>query len=518
MRPLLLLLFACPALAQPADLVIRGGEAVTLDPSRPRAKEVAIRGDRIVAVGEPKEIAQLMGPKTQVLEMAGGLVVPGLVDAHAHLVGLGISLARVDLRHCESAQACAERAARGSGAWVLGRGWDQNKFPDKAFPTRAVLDRALGDRPAWLTRIDGHAGWANGAALERAGITAKTPDPSGGRILRDAKGEPTGVLVDAAMSLMDGALPKPTVGELEAAILRAQDVALSVGLTGVHDMGISYEATEVYERLAREGKLKLRVRAYLDPRAALATVVSDATKHLPDARFVKMGVKLFSDGALGSRGAALIDPYSDDPKNRGLTVTDVDAITRYAKAARARGYQVTVHAIGDRGNRNVIEAYELAGVSPDDRFRIEHAQVVALDDIPRFVKLGVIASMQPTHATSDMPWAEARIGKERAKGAYAWRRMLEARVPLAFGSDFPVEEPSPVGGLRAAVERGGWTLDQKLTWEEALRAFTTGAAYAVFEENARGQIKKGQLADLTVLTAPLGKARATIIGGQVVWK
>jgi hypothetical protein len=499
------------------DLVLRGGEVVTLDPARPRAKEVAIRGDRIVAVGEPQEIAPLVGPKTRIVEMGGGLVVPGLVDAHAHLVGLGVSLARVDLRNCESAQACAERAAKGSGAWVLGRGWDQNRFPDKAFPTRAALDRALGDRPAWLTRIDGHAGWANSLALERAGVTAKTPDPPGGRILRDAKGEPTGVLVDAAMSLMDGALPKPAAADIEAAILRAQDVALSVGLTGVHDMGISRDASAIYERLAREGKLKLRVRAYLEMAAAQPTFTGRRMPHAPEARYAVMGVKLFADGALGSRGAALLEPYSDDPKNHGLTITSADTMRELAALARRQGWQITVHAIGDRGNRDVLSAYEAAGVTPAHRFRVEHAQVVSLDDIPRFAKMGVVASMQPTHATSDMPWAEARIGKERAKGAYAWRRMLQARVPLAFGSDFPVEEPSPIGGLRAAVERGGWTLDQKLGWEEALHAFTTGSAYAVFEENARGQIKKGQLADLTVLTAPLGKVRATIIGGQVVY-
>ncbi len=505
----------------PADLVLRDGDVLTQDPAHPHARAVAVRGGAIVAIDD---VDKLVGPKTRVVELHGRAVVPALTDAHAHLVGLGLARTQVDLRGCSSADDCARRVAAARpnrGAWTLGRGWDQNRFSDGKFPTHAALDKIA--TPVWLERVDGHAGWANTAALQKAGVTRETKDPPGGKIVRDDKGEPTGVFVDNAMSLVDRAVPPPSRAELEAAILRAQELVAAEGLTEVHEMGIGSAVAAVYRALADAGRLRVRVYAMGAQDEAERWLAHPPPPSPPGALFTMRGIKLYADGALGSRGAALLAPYSDDPGNRGIVITDEPTIEKIARAAIAAGWQVAVHAIGDRANRNVLDAFAKAGVKPEQRFRIEHAQVVALDDIPRFARLGVIASMQPTHATSDSPWAEKRLGKERLQGAYAWRRMLDAGVRLAFGSDFPVEEPSVVAGFRAAVERGGWTVDQKLTLDETLRAFTVGAAYAAFEESWRGRAAPGMAADLTVFDRPaadLVHARAdlTIVGGKIVYE
>jgi predicted amidohydrolase YtcJ len=521
MRALLFLFVTSSALAAeaPATLVLRGGDILTQDPARPHARAIAVRDGVIVALDD---VDKLIGPKTRVVDLHDRAVVPALTDAHAHLVGLGLARVQVDLRGCRSADDCAARvlAARPNrGDWTLGRGWDQNRFPDQKFPTHAALDKLAG--PAWLERVDGHAGWANATAMRLAKITRDTEDPSGGKILRDAKGEPTGIFVDNAMALINRAVPQPTDAEVEAAILRAQDIVLAEGLTEVHEMGISSHVARIYATLGN--RLHVRVYAFGAQAEADKLLKRRPPASSDGAMFVIRGIKLYADGALGSRGAALLAPYSDDPKNSGIVITDEPALEKIARAALANGWQVAVHAIGDRGNRNVLDAYEKAGVRPEQRFRIEHAQVVALSDIPRFARRGVIASMQPTHATSDSPWAEKRVGKERVKGAYAWRRMLDAGVHLAFGSDFPVEEPSVVAGFRAAVERAGWTPDQKLTLDETLRAFTAGAAYAAFEEKRRGTAMPGMQADLTVFDRPaadLVHARAdlTVVGGAVVYE
>jgi predicted amidohydrolase YtcJ len=518
---------AAAAAEPPADLVLRGGEIVTEDPAQPHARALALRGGEIVAVGDDAAVAPLMGAKTRVVELRGRAVVPALTDAHAHLVGLGFTRAMVDLRGARSAEECARRVAAAAKsikrAWILGRGWDQNRFPDKAFPTHATLDRVAPDRPVFLDRVDGHAGWANAEAMRRAGITRATADPSGGRIIRDPHGEPTGIFIDRAMSLVEKAIPAPTAAEIEAAIVRAQELVLAEGLTEVHEMGISAATVEVYRALARDGRLKLRVYAMASADDADTLVSHPPERSESRALFTLRGIKLYIDGALGSRGAALLAPYSDDPNNSGLLLTKPERVEELARRAVKSGWQIAVHAIGDRGNRIVLAAYEKAGVTPAQRFRIEHAQVVALDDFARFGKFGIVASMQPTHATSDSPWAEARLGKQRLKGAYAWRRMLDAGAPLAFGSDFPVEEPSVVAGFRAAVERGGWTVDQKLTLDETLRAFTTGAAFAAFEEGWRGRAARGMAADLTVFDRPVKKlltARVdlTIVDGRIVYE
>jgi predicted amidohydrolase YtcJ len=523
-RPLLaLLMMGSVAMAEPADLILRHGEILTLDPAHPRAESLATHGGRIVALGPDAEVARLIGPRTRVVELDGRAVAAALTDGHAHLSGLGLAMARADLRGCPSPEACAEKAKSVAGAWALGRGWDQNRFADRTFPTHEALDRVLGERPAWLTRIDGHAGWANQAALSRAGVTAATPDPPGGRIVRDARGNPTGVFVDGAMGLVTRAIPAPTADELERSILRAQDAVLAEGLTEIHEMGIDQSTLDVYRRLDGAGKLRVRVRVFVSGELASSLLARPAPPRRPDAMLEVVGVKLYADGALGSRGAALLQPYSDDAKNRGLTLTSDAELERAAAAATGHGWQIAVHAIGDRANRAVLDAFQRAHVQPADRFRIEHAQVIALDDIPRFARLGVIASMQPTHATSDMAWAEARVGKERLRGAYAWRRLLDAGATLSFGSDFPVEEPSLVAGLRAAVERGHWTMDQALTLDEALRAFSQGAAFASFEEAWRGRAAAGQAADLTVFSTGRehllsSRVDLTVVGGKVAFE
>ncbi|MFT3776594.1 MAG: amidohydrolase [Minicystis sp.] len=386
-----------------------------------------------------------------------------------------------------------------------------------------------------LERIDGHALWLNAAALKAAGIGKTTPDPPGGKIVRDAAGEPTGVLVDRAMNLAERSMPGAPPNVRARRIEKAAALAVSLGLTGVHEMGIDDETVAVYRTLAREGKLPLRVYAYLAGTGRVDSLPARKPDKDADgtAMFVLRGVKLFADGALGSRGAALLAPYDDDPGNTGLVITPPEELARAAKIAAQSGFQLAVHAIGDRANRSVLDAFAAAGAGPgkDLRFRVEHAQIVAPEDIPRFAALGAVASMQPTHATSDMPWAEARVGPKRIRGAYAWRSILATGAHVAFGSDFPVEETSPMLGLYAAVTRqddqgrppGGWQPQERVTLEEALRAFTGEAAWASFTEAHRGAIAPGFVADLTVFDRALAPDRSllathadlVIVGGKI---
>ncbi|HEX2121182.1 MAG TPA: amidohydrolase, partial [Thermoanaerobaculia bacterium] len=430
-----------------------------------------------------------------------------------------------------------ERAARASaGEWVLGRGWDQNEWPVTEFPTAGPLDAAIPSNPVWLKRVDGHAGLANSAAMRAAGITAATKDPEGGRILRDARGEPTGVFIDAAMSLVESKMPQPTAAQRKARVLASAQAIAAHGLTEVHDAGIDGATITAVKELIDEKRFPIRVYAMLGDNEALLRTWF-AQKPLIDygGRLTVRSVKLYADGALGSRGAALLEPYSDDPGNRGLLLATPEHIADVARRARAAGYQVNTHAIGDRGVRNVIDSYGAAGVTVSDRFRIEHLQVISPPDIPRLVAGGIIASMQPTHATSDMNWAEARLGPERAKGAYAWRTVLNAGGRLALGSDFPVEDVNPFFGIYSAVTRqdhsgqpaGGWMPQERLTLAEAIRGFTLDAAYAAFEETSRGTIEPGKLADLTIVEGDLlamphselykAKVRYTVVGGEVVF-
>ena len=525
---------------EPADLVLTGGTIHTMAPDRPRAEAVAVRGQRIAAVGTAAEVRAWIGPRTKVVELGGRSVTPGLTDAHCHLYGLGEAMESLTLRGLASPAAVVEAvrgaaSARPEGEWITGQGWDQNLWSPPEFPGYAALDAVAPRHPVALYRIDGHTLWANGAAMRAAGVGRGTPDPPGGKIVRDAQGEPTGVFIDRAMGLIDARIPPVSPEVRERRILRAAEVALSEGLTGVHEMGIDDTTVAVYRALAQGGRLPLRVYAYLSGEGQIDGLPSRRPDADPDgtATFVLRGVKLFADGALGSRGAALLAPYDDDPKNAGLTLMPAAELARAAQIVARSGFQLAVHAIGDRANREVLDAFERAaggGAGAALRFRVEHAQVVAPEDLGRFARLGVIASMQPTHATSDMPWAEARIGPARIRGAYAWRSMLASRARVVFGSDFPVETTSPLAGIYAAVTRqdpegrppGGWRPEERVTLDEALRLFTAEPAYASFAEAHRGQIAPGFVADLTVFDRPLAADRTllstrpemVIVGGR----
>ncbi|MGH7589579.1 MAG: amidohydrolase [Gemmatimonadota bacterium] len=555
--------FAAPPLAGQgrADLIVTEGVIHTVDSAAPRAEAMAVSNGVIVAIGSADAIERYRGPETSVIDLEGRAVVPGLIDAHAHVMNLGKFLRTVDLIGTTGVEEIAARvreaaADRPAGEWILGRGWDQNDWAVKEFPTAAALDGAAPDHPVWLTRVDGHAGWASSRAMELAGITAATPDPEGGRIVRDEAGNATGVFIDNAEDLVDAAIPPPGPEELAARLAAAQDRMVSVGLTGVHDMGTEVEEVELFREWAEAGRLVPRIVSYLDSSdttlmGALDSIAA-AESASPGDRFRIRGVKFYSDGALGSRGAALLEPYSDDPGNEGLLVTPPDALEAGVARAVGLGLQPAIHAIGDRGNRLALDAIAaaeaVAGGVTDARpgasslsyyapaARIEHAQVVALEDIPRFAELDVIASMQPTHATSDMYWAEDRLGPDRIRGAYAWRKMLDAGVPLACGSDFPVESPNPFHGLYAAVTRqdqegwpdGGWRSEERLTREEALACFTRWAADAAGMEDEVGALVVGRRADFLVLDRDLmqvpeeeiwrTRVLRTVIDGETVYE
>ena len=507
-----------PAIAEVT--VLTAATIRTMDPARPVAGAMAFDdAGAILAVGEAGAL-HARWPDATRLDLGSATVIPGLIDAHGHVAGLGLSRMRVELEGTrDKAEVLARlRAFSDSlqpGDWLLGRGWDQNDWPEQVFPTAADLDAAFPDRPVWLERIDGHAGWANSAALRAtgqdldAGGTRGDGHPAGGRIVRDAQGRATGVLVDGAMALVDGVLPAMDVASAERALSSGMQEAVRHGLTGVHDAGVSLLQMQAYRNLADRGEMPLRIHAMADGDSeALAWLCREGAYRHAGGRLQMRAVKLYVDGALGSRGAALLEDYSDDPGNRGLVLMSPDQLGEAVAKARDCGIQVATHAIGDRGNRLVLDAYEaaLAG-HPGLRWRIEHAQVLAPEDLPRLAGLGVIASMQPTHATSDMPWARERLGPDRIHGAYAWRSLRDSGARLALGSDFPVESVDPRLGLYAAATRtdaagepiGGWLPGEVLTPFEALRGFTRDAAWAGFAEAETGTLAEGLRADFVVV-------------------
>ncbi|TQM17664.1 hypothetical protein FB548_1049 [Pseudoxanthomonas sp. 3HH-4] len=506
--------------AQAQVRVLTATRVHTSDPDRPVVEALAWDATgRVLAVGDAKALLARY-PDAKRIDATGKTVIPGLIDAHGHVMGLGYALMRVDLVDArDKAEVIVRLRAYEKqlppNAWLLGSGWDQNDWPEKAFPTAADLDAAFPERPVWLERVDGHAGWANSAALRAAAAKAVRPlegdwQPDGGRIER-IEGKPSGVFVDAAMSLVHAVVPAPDTAYRRQALEKALQAAVRNGLTGVHDMGVSREDLALMVQFADEQRLPLRIDAYADgDGAALADLCARGLYGHAGGRLQMRGVKLYADGALGSRGAALLEDYSDDPGNRGLLVTEPGALEAAMRKAHGCGVQVATHAIGDRGNRLVLDAYQrvLGGTAKmDHRWRIEHAQVVAPEEFPRFAELGVIASMQPTHATSDMPWAQDRLGPVRIKGAYAWQRMQANGVKLALGSDFPVESVDPRRGLHAAVTRqdvhdhpaGGWRAAERLSAAEALRGFTADAAWAAHDERDVGRLAPGFRADFVVL-------------------
>jgi predicted amidohydrolase YtcJ len=490
----------------PKQKLYVGPTFVTHDDKLPEAKAIATDAD-----GRIKTVFKEVPPRDdyEVVELGGALAVAGLHDAHAHLLGTGQSTERVDLLGAKSPGEIKERlekfaAAHPDASFIRGRGWDQSLFADKKFPTWRDVEGGTS-KPAILSRVDGHAVLVNKALLDRAGIDEKTKDPDGGRILRDKDGKPTGVFVDNAIDLVSKVLPEPSLADLERWLQSGVDAAADAGLVAVHDMGFPLAALPLLKKLDDAGRLPIRVYVYLDGSDDKA--VAQATSFPDGKRYEIRGVKLFADGAMGSRGAALIDDYSDEAGHKGLLLTEPKVLEDRVRSIHAAGKQAAIHAIGDRGNRTALEA--IAQVQGDDstrRHRLEHSQLIHADDFDGFKKLGVIASMQPTHATSDMRWAEKRVGAERVKGAYAWRTMLDKGVPLAFGSDSPVESIKPAWGLYAAVARqdhegspeGGWRPEQKLTVDEALRAFSLGAAYAVAHDEELGALKPGFRLDLSI--------------------
>ena len=467
---------------------------------------------RILATGgsELKERYNRAAP----IDGNGRYVLPGLVDAHAHLYSQGFLQISLDLAGTPSLDESIDRIRQFAAdnprrSWLLGRGWNQVLWPVQEFPTASDIDAVVSDRPVWLRRIDGHAAWANTRALEIAGIDDDTPDPIGGKILRDDNGKATGVLIDKAMGLVEQHVPKPDKAAIRQAYLKAVESLVALGMTGMHDAGINVAEAEVLISMADNDELDMRVYAMISDAGENLDAIAEPLIAYGDDRLDIRSVKLYSDGALGSRGAAMIEPYSDDPENRGLPFWTQDELDGFVRKANGMGFQVGIHAIGDLGNRMALDSFERAqnGEPSPLRNRVEHAQIIAPDDIPRFAELGVIASMQPIHATSDKNMAEDRIGPDRIKGGYAWRRLLDTGAVIAAGSDFPVELPNPFLGLYAAVTRmdragepdGGWYPDQALTRAEALHAFTLGAAYAALREDRLGSLEAGKWADFIIV-------------------
>jgi len=476
--------------------------------------DVIVVGDdgRVLATGD--EALLEAHPDATRIDGQGRVVLPGLIDAHAHVTSLGFLETQVNVMGIDTlgdtVAAVRKFAESNPGApWILGRGWNQVLWESNAFPTAADLDAVIADRPVWLRRVDGHAGWANTAALKLAGIDRDTPDPVGGKIVRDENGAATGVFVDTAMDLVASHVPKPDKAATRAAVRAANDVMLSEGITGVHDAGIDVPTAEVYMAMADDGELGVRIYAMTGGAGEVLDAIGEPIYGYGNDHLDISAVKLYSDGALGSRGAAMIEPYSDDAENRGLAFFTQEELDAMVAKANGMGFQVGIHAIGDLGNRMSLDAFEkVQGGKPSPlRNRIEHAQIVALEDIARFAELGVVAAMQATHATSDKNMAEDRVGPQRILGGYAWRRMLDAGVVVANGSDFPVELSNPFHGLYAAVTRqdrngepeGGWYADQALTRAEALHSFTLAAAYAARQEDRLGSLEPGKWADFIVI-------------------
>lgn len=547
-------------------MLLTNGRIYTMDAANAIVDSLIVRDGRVVFAGRRTDANVPDAEET--IDLGGQAVLPGLVDGHAHLMGLArarLTLNATGIRsEAEIARMVAGAAATAApGEWLAGRGWDQNLWPDTRFPSRHALDRAAPHNPVALTRVDGHATWANSAALKQAGIHAETPDPTGGLIARDDAGEPTGLLIDTAQRFIQQVQPLPSEERFDRAVREAIDECLSKGLTGIHEMGVDLFGFASYKRLIARGEFPFRNYAAVAARSEETwgyyrergpeVLGANGPGNAGDGRLIVRAIKLVSDGALGSRGAALHAPYCDDPDNTGLILLPPDELERLTREAAERGFQVCVHAIGDRANTLTLDTFERVLAQqprPDHRFRVEHAQILTERDIPRFRQLGVLPSLQATHCTADMPWAEERLGPERLKGAYAWRSLLATGVIIPGGSDFPVEDPNPFHGIYASVTRrplavphapgsspdggrreatfDGWQPEQRMTREEAVRSFTTWNAYGSHQEADLGTLEPGKRADLVVLsddvfTCPEERIKQivpllTMVGGEVVYR
>ena len=515
----------------PTKILVHNARIYTLDPGFSTASAMLFdHAGKIHNVGDEQAMLDTF-PDARRIDLGGRTIIPGLIDSHAHLAGLALGLSQAQLRDTTSKEDVIQRLREheqklADGDWLLGQGWDQNDWPVKEFPGKQDLDAEFPDRPVWLERIDGHAGWANSAALALADRElAGDWQPEGGFIYRDEDGQASGVLVDAAMSLVESAVPEISAELFIASLDLALQQMVSLGLTGVHDMGIGREVLELYQQQIIAGRFPVRVYAFTDGAGeTLDWLCANGAVNDASGRLHMRAVKLYMDGAMGSRGAALLEDYADDAGNSGLLFMGQEDLEARIDKALACGFQVGVHAIGDRGNRVVLDALE--SVMPrypgnPGRHRIEHAQTLTAADVPRFARLGIIAAMQPTHATSDMYWIEDRLGPERTAFAYAWRMLQESHAHLALGSDFPVEQVNPMLGIYAAVTRqdiegwppGGWYPGQVLSREEAVRGFTLDAAYAGFMESSVGSLEAGKRADFLVLDRDIFEVDANEIPG-----
>ena len=531
-----------------ADLVIVNAKVHTVDAAKPEAQALAITGDHISAVGTREEINAWLGPQTKVIDAHGASVLPGFNDAHVHFSNGSLLLSQVQLGDAVTREEFTKRVAAYAkglkkGEWVLGGGWDHEKFPGATMPTREWIDAVTPDNPAWLDRYDGHMGLANSAALKAAGVDRNTPDPPGGQILRDAQGNPTGALKDAATGLVARMIPPPSEEHLTAAIRAGLNEARRCGLTSLQDITHAPEM-RIYQKLLLAGDLTARVYGitpitqYKDPAGAGITAGFGND-------WIRTGaLKGFADGSLGSTTALFFEPYNDAPDSHGLfnaMMLPEGHMLEMAQPADAAGLQIAIHAIGDRAIHEILSIYEEVarrngpGPARGRRWRIEHVQHLRPSDYDAFARLGVIASMQPYHAIDDGRWAEKRIGHERAKSSYAWRSLLDHHARLAFGTDWPVAPLCPILGLYAAVTRatldgknpGGWIPEQKITLAEAIEAYTLGSAYAEFTERRKGSLTAGKLADVVILDTDLfavpaekirdAKVVMTIVGGEVVY-
>ncbi len=552
-RFLLAAFLAAPLAAQqpapPADLIVTNARIYTVDDAHPLADALAVRGGRVAFVGDTRGALALRGPPTRVVDLGGRTVIPGMVDAHGHVSGLGSALAIVDLTGASSydeiiARVAARAKTAAPGQWITGRGWDQNRWGDTRFPTHDKLTAAIPNNPVVLERVDGHAILANKPAMDAAKLTAATKDPAGGHVERNAAGAPAGVFVDNAMALVGRVMPATSRADEKRQIRAAITEAQRWGLTGAHDAGASATVLDIYEELGKAGQLDFRLYAMISGGRDESAEVEKWFARGPQSGLYGgtlwvRSVKLYADGALGSRGAALLDPYTDDPHNNGLLVSPPEFIQEIATKALKAGFQVNTHAIGDRGNRVSLDAYEAAlkaVPTADHRFRIEHAQILNYADITRFATLGVIPSMQASHQTSDMYWAGRRLGVERLPGAYAWRALLDAGVVIPNGSDFPVEQVNPLISFHAAFSRqdaenwppGGWYPEQRMTRDEALKSITIWPAYAAFQEKELGSLSPGKYADFVVLDQDIMRIPAelvlrtrvlsTWVGGRAVYE
>ena len=538
--------------ADPADVVFVNGNVYTVNEKQPRAEAIAVKGDRIVFVGSNANAKQFQGRGTRVIDLHGETVVPGMTDAHYHFIGVGQREMNLNLEGITNLEdflaKVKERVDRTKPEeWVTGRGWIETFWKPPVFPTRWDLDKISPNNPVFLTRADGHGAVANSAALKIGGVTKDSKDPFGGQILRDKQtGEPVGMLLDNAQGFVSRHIPAPTQAEIQQAIILANKRSIELGLTQIQDPGGSYRDVDLYKKLYGEGKLKLRIyKAVYGPGPEAKRLLSEGP--IIEAfgnRFNLRTIKVVSDGALGSRGAALLAPYSDTPDSSGFLRVKEEDLLPMLKEALQKGIQVETHAIGDYANRFILDEYEKAlNAVPkserkiaEPRWRDEHSQIVNPIDIPRFAKLGVIPSMQASHAIGDLHFAPSRLGMKRLEGAYAWQSFIKSGVIVPGGSDAPVERGEPMIEFYAAVARKdirgfsgeGWHPEEKVTREQALKMLTIWPAHAAFEENVRGSIEVGKLADLTILSADIMKipemdilkthCLMTVIGGEVVYE